>query len=100
MEIKQLTFPVFNDGTTTPWRTRLTQDVQSEPSINQIVSLSLGRSPQNASQAVMENFTLTSPPQINTTPSWWPVMPLIPIRINVITIDAVQASNSPQGFVE
>ncbi len=95
-----LTSPVFDGGSTTPWRMRLIQDIQSEPSINQIINLSRGRSPQDASQAVMENFTLTSPPQIKTTPSWWPVMPLIPIRIDVITISAVQVSNPPLGAVE
>ena len=100
MDVIPLSSPIFRDGSTTPWRSRLTQDIQSEPSVNQIVSLSLGRSPQDASQAVMENSSLSTPPLIKTTPAWWPVLPFIPIRINVITIDKVQVSNSPPGIVE
>lgn len=100
MKTYLLTSPVFDEGSTTPWRIRLIQDIQSEPSVNQIINLSRGRSPQEASRAVMENLALAEPPQIRTTPSWWPVMPLIPIRIDVITVDTVQVSNSPQGIVE
>jgi hypothetical protein len=100
MEVIQLTSPEFKDGTTTNWRTQLIQDIQSEPSANQIINLSRGRSPQDASQMVMDNFALTGAPQIITTPSWWPVMPLIPIRIDVITISSVQAANTPILFVE
>lgn len=99
-ENRFLSSPVFNEGSTTPYRMRLSQDIQSEPSINQIINLSRGRSPQEASQVVMENLTIAAPPQITTTPSWWPVLPLIPIRIEVITIDTVQVSNHPLGTVE
>jgi hypothetical protein len=48
----------------------------------------------------MENSSLSTPPLIRTTPAWWPVLPFIPIRINVITIDTIQVSNSPPGIVE
>jgi hypothetical protein len=100
MDVTPITSPRYNAGSTTPWRSRLTQDIQSEPSVNQIVSLSLGRSPQKASQAVMENSSLSTAPLIKTTPSWWPVLPFIPIRINVITIDSIRVANSPPGSVE
>lgn len=100
MEIIQLTSPEFISGSTTSWRIRLIQDIQYEPPINQIIDLTRGRSPQNASQAIIENFPLTSPPQIKTTPSWWPLMPLVPIRINVITMSTLQASNSNQREID
>jgi hypothetical protein len=94
MEIDQLTAPRFNGGSTTPWQIRLSRSIQSEPSANQAVSLALGRSPQEARQLLMESLSLSSAPQIETFPSWWPIMPLIPIRIEVITIGTVQASSS------
>jgi hypothetical protein len=101
MNVRQLTSPIFHDGSAAPWRIRLTQDIQSDPSIDYVVSLSLGRSPQNAGQLLMENLSLATPPQIETTPYWWPVMPLIPIRIDVTTTGTIQAINSsPSGTVE
>ena len=94
MEIKQLTSSLFEGGSTAPWRISIMQDLQSEPSISQVVSLSLGRSPKEASQLLMESLSLSTPPIIETTPSWWPVMPLIPIRIDVISTGTIQASSS------
>lgn len=94
MDIEQLTTPRINDGSTTPWRIRLSRSIQHEPSANQAVSLARGRSPQKASQLLMENLSLSTTPQIETFPSWWPVIPLIPIRIEVITIGTIQSSSS------
>jgi hypothetical protein len=42
----------------------------------------------------MEGLSLSAAPQIETFPSWWPIMPLIPIRIDVITPGTIQASSS------
>ena len=95
MSVKQLSSPLFQDGTAGPWRIRLTQDIQNEPSVDQVVSLSLGRSPQNAEQILMENLSLATPPQIETMPTWWPVLPLIPIRFEVTTTGTLQALSAP-----
>ncbi len=94
MDIEQLTTPQFKGGSTTPWWIRLSRSIQSQPSAIQAVSLALGRSPQKASQLLMESLSLAKTPQIETFPSWWPVMPLIPIRIEVITTGTIQASSS------
>ncbi len=94
MEVVQLTKPRFNDGTSTTWRVNLSQDIQSEPSIDEVVSLALGRSPEKASKILTENLPLDSPPLIETFPPWWPVMPLIPIRIDVSSTGIIQASQS------
>ena len=94
IDIEQLTTPRIYDGSTTPWRIRLSRSIQSQPSAIQAVSLALGHSPQKASQLLMESLSLTTTPQIETFPSWWPVMPLIPIRIEVITTGTIQTSSS------
>jgi hypothetical protein len=95
MDIEQITTPYFKEGSITPWRIRLSRSIQSEPSASLAVSLALGRSPQKARQVLMENLSLSIAPQIETFPTWWPIMPLIPIRIEVITTGTVQASSSP-----
>lgn len=101
MIVRQLTTPIFHQGKAGPWQIRLTQDIQNEPSIDQVVNLSLGRSPQNVEKILMENLSLTTPPQIETTPTWWPILPLIPIRIDVTTTGTIQAvSSAPPGIVE
>jgi hypothetical protein len=94
MEVKQITKPQFNAGSTNLWQIRLSQDIQSDPSIDQVVSLTLGRSPENARQILIDNLPLNSPPLIETFPTWWPVMPLIPIRIDVTSTGSIQAASS------
>jgi hypothetical protein len=94
MTIKQLSTPKLVDESTLQWRIRLQRDIQSDPPINQVIGLVLGRSPQIASQVLIQNLSLSVPPKIETNPSWWPVMPFIPLRIVVTKIDTEQAATS------
>ena len=92
MTVEDLSSPQFTDGSTARWRMQLRRDIQSEPSINQAISLALGLSPKNAAQRLEENLSLSSPPLIETHPSWWPVMPFIPLRITIIPSGTDQTS--------
>jgi hypothetical protein len=94
MTIEQLSKPKFVDESTLRWRIRLQRDIQADPSVNLAISLVLGRSPQIASQVLVQNLSLSVPPKISTNPSWWPVMPFIPLRINVTSLEPEQASTS------
>jgi hypothetical protein len=94
MTIEQLSKPKFVDESTLRWRIRLQRDIQADPSVNHAISLVLGRSPQIASQVLVQNLSLSVPPKISTNPSWWPVMPFIPLRINVTSLEPEQASTS------
>lgn len=94
--IEHITSPKIS---TTGWQMQFSREIQSEPSFTQAVNLSLGRSPDNASQLMVENMSLSAPPLIKTTPSWWPVMPLIPLRISVITAGSEQTMESDQSVI-
>ena len=93
MEVDHLSEPVFDNGVTNSWQIRLSRELQSEPSSEQAVSLVLGRRPEQASQLLIENLAITGTPRLETSPSWWPVIPFIPIRIDVIAAESIQASN-------
>ncbi len=92
MAIEHFAHPQFEGGSTTPWRIQLSRSIQSQPSASQAVTIARGRSPQQAKQLLMEGLSLSIAPQIRTFPSWWPIMPLIPIRIDVTTSGIVQAA--------
>ena len=92
MIVEDLSSPQFTHGSTASWRMQLRRDIHSEPSVIQAVSLARGRSPDNAAQQLEENMPLSSPPVIETHPSWWPVIPFIPLRITIITSGTDQAS--------
>jgi len=57
----------------------LMHDIQSP----QVIFLVRGLSPANAKQALFSKLPLAAPPEIQTSPSWWPWLPLIPFRISV-----------------
>ena len=92
MTVEDLSSPQSINGSTARWRMQLRRDIQSEPPIIQAVSLALGRSPDDAAQRLEENLSLSSPPVIETHPSWWPLMPFIPLRITIIPSGTDQAS--------
>jgi len=93
MNVEQLSSPVFDNGVTSLWRVKLTRELQSEPSSEEATSLVLGRRPAQASQLLVENLAISGVPHFETTPTWWPVIPFIPIRIDVISSAASQVSN-------
>ncbi len=57
----------------------LIRDIQSP----QVIFLARGLSPAKAQQVLLSNLPLAEPPEIRTSPSWWPWLPLIPFRITV-----------------
>ena len=57
----------------------LIHDIQSP----QVIFLVRGLSPANAKQVLLSKLPLAEPPEIQTSPSWWPWLPLIPFRITV-----------------
>lgn len=93
MNIKQLSAPIFDNGVSRSWRIRLSRELHSEPSAEQVTSLVLGRRPDQASQLLVENLAISGAPRFETSPSWWPVIPFVPIRIEVISTASIQASN-------
>jgi hypothetical protein len=92
MEVAQVTTPKLEDGVTKPWKIMLSRAIQSDPSPQEAASLALGHRPELASQLLMENLSISSAPRFETSPSWWPVIPFVPIRIEVIMTNNVQAS--------
>ena len=92
--IEDLSQPRLVDETTLRWQIRFQRDIQADPPTNKAVGLVLGRRPQVASQLLTQNLPLSVPAQIKTTPTWWPVMPFIPLRIIVTRLEAEQASTS------
>lgn len=89
--INHLSIPELNEGSPIRWRIQFTRDIQVESPISQATNLSLGLSPKNASQRLMETLPLSKTPKIKMNPAWWPLMPLIPLRISVISTGVDQA---------
>jgi hypothetical protein len=60
-----------------------TRQMQAAIDPARIVWSARGRKSQLAAQALMEEFQLSTAPQIILSPSWWPWLPLVPFRISI-----------------
>ena len=94
--VKQLTTPIFDNGVTNSWRIQLSRALHSDPSSEEAINLALGRKPDQASQLLVENLAISGAPRFETSPTWWPVIPFISIRVDVISTESPQPSN-PDG---
>lgn len=90
LTIKHISSPAYDEGETTSWQMQLSRTIRSQLAASQAISLALGRSPREASQQLFNNLPLSEPPKIITRPSWWPVLPLVPLRIEVTTSEQDQ----------
>jgi hypothetical protein len=69
------------------WDVETHQMLKPELNASRIMHIIHGRSPQSASQRLMNSIQLTDQPVITITPSWWPWLPFIPFRITIKTGD-------------
>ena len=69
---------------TARWQVHAVQMVHSALSPETISRLITGKKPEQARKLLREQFKLTAPLQITISPSWWPTMPFLPFRIQVM----------------
>jgi hypothetical protein len=81
--IEQLTSPVWIDETTARWQIKASRMLQPIPNESQIASLIAGLSPHRAMTKLVEQADLASTPIILRHPSWWPLLPFLPFRIEL-----------------
>jgi hypothetical protein len=88
LQIKPLAPPIFVDTDVAELEismSRMTfESDQLQPSVQNI----LGRSPEKAAKSLEKELDLASPPEITLWPDWWPLLPLLEIRVE--TIDQLQ----------
>jgi hypothetical protein len=77
------TLSMPNDSVSYRWRMQARRDVFADLPEQQITSLVIGLTPDQAAQRLKERLHIESPPQIILDPPWWRWMPLLPFRITV-----------------
>lgn len=66
------------------WRVQAGRTILYNPDDDQVIPLVLGATPALAQQRIIEAFSLPESPVIVLSPSWWPIMPILPFRISVL----------------
>jgi hypothetical protein len=78
-----LSAPITEAGGVTHWEMQVQRLLQAHLDPMIIVQLSAGRKPANAVHQLKKSVALAESPVIQVIPSWWPWMPLVPLRITV-----------------
>jgi hypothetical protein len=85
IEIDRLQLPEFPDSGGVQLVLQASREIRASLSQPQAASLALGLSPLQAATRLDAALPLDSPPEIALQPAWWPRMPILPLRITVVT---------------
>lgn len=73
----------YADGDTR-WQMQAERRLLRVMDTGRVLRLVLGRTPEQARDLAARFDDFDGPPQVELTPAWWPWMPLIPFRVEVI----------------
>jgi hypothetical protein len=83
VELVDLGGMVTDETGTTSWRLRISRQLRARLDRQPAAWLAAGRTPERAVESLARSLPLAAPPLIRLAPSWWPWLPLIPIRIGI-----------------
>jgi hypothetical protein len=83
--IEHVTDPrLFEDGSIR-WTIRAERKIYQQVSAAQVTQLIQGLGSSAAQSKLEDALPFSSEPEISLTPSWWPWVPIVPFRIEVVT---------------
>lgn len=85
LTIESVSAPVTDAQGVTTWDMKAGRRLLRTVDPAQVLNLVRGRSPGAAAAALEGALTLQSAPQIEVLPAWWPWLPIIPFRIDIVT---------------
>jgi hypothetical protein len=88
LQIDILSPPEPDGKELTRWRMHAVRQMQAKINESQAVKLSLGLPAARAAEALKSALPLEEPPHIELQPSWWPRLPILPFRIEVVGLKA------------
>jgi hypothetical protein len=92
LQIEVIDQPLSDEKSMTTWKLHAVRQARAVFSESQAVQLALGLPPEDAARRLFEALPLEETPRISLQPAWWPRMPILPFRIQVITAPFENAS--------
>lgn len=85
-EITNISKPEILTDTIAEWQIRIRQKIQIRLNENQVINQSIALPLAEVQHQLVKSLPLDAPPIVSVSPSWWPRLPILPFRIQVITI--------------
>jgi hypothetical protein len=82
--IRQLTEPIIQSNGNASWKMQASWQVGAILDETEAVANILGLAPEQALLKLNENTSIEAGTVIRITPEWWPRLPMVPFRINLI----------------
>jgi len=86
--IIQLGSPVLGEDGFAHWSIYAQRKLRAEIPEALAVNLAYGQTVAEATHRLTDSLPLAGAPQIDLTPSWWPRLPFLPMRVQVVTSGA------------
>ena len=84
VDLQPLTAPLTLVDGEAGWEMRALRTIVPELREVQAINLAMGLSPEEAVDGLIESLDLNTVPLIQLRPSWWPRLPFLPFRIQVV----------------
>ena len=84
LQVEHLNEAVTDDSGQIYWKLHAVRRLQAQISDSQAIRLSLGLAPDLAASRLQASLPLEGPPKITIQPDWWPRLPVLPFRIDVV----------------
>ncbi len=82
--LSTLSTPKFEGEEQVYWQALAQRMIYLEIDANEVRDLIKGQTLGSAINLIDDNYDLNSSPKIKLIPSWWPVLPFVPLRITII----------------
>jgi len=85
VDVNFATEPKLLDDGSVHWTIRAERKIYQQVNVAQVTQLIQGLGASDAQNRLEKNLPLSSEPKISLSPSWWPWVPIVPFRIEVVT---------------
>jgi hypothetical protein len=84
LEIAQLSNPTIGEDGNAHWTISAVRKLQADIPAGRVVNIIIGATVPQAKERLFASLPLTEQPQIVLTPAWWPRLPLLTMRMEVV----------------
>jgi hypothetical protein len=83
--VKPTTNPFQSEDGSLRWTIRAERMIAQTFDTAQVTQLVLGYGVKKAQANLDENLPSATAPELQLSPAWWPLVPLLPFRVEVVT---------------
>lgn len=85
-QFTQISAPQIDDQDQVSWEVQLSRQIFTVNELPRTIKQILGRSPEKAGAILETELDLSAKPKISLFPEWWPIVPLLEVRIEAVDL--------------